>query len=131
VKERKPKRADDTADESCSYRGAEQSKDTTQLIELKWGAKESLDEPCDNEGATSIGHSKKCSAGDITIAEQIGCEGGRDYADDNRPPHGRTERHHETGSYASCRPEHRDTVRLVEQSEAETRCEKKSYRNCD
>ncbi len=38
MKERKSNRAHETADDGCNYRGAEQSKDAAQLIELKWCA---------------------------------------------------------------------------------------------
>ena len=129
MKERKSNRAHEAADNGCNYRGAEQSKDTAQLIEFKWCAIESLDEPCSNDRTTGIGHGKNRSAGKITIAEQIGRESGSDHADDDRPPYGRTERYQESGSYARCRPEHRDAVGLVEQSEAETRCEEKNNRD--
>ena len=131
MKERKSNRAHEAADNGCNYRGAEQSKDTAQLIEFKWCAIESLNEPCSNDRATGIGHGKSRSAGKITIAEQIGRESGSDHADDDRPPYGRTERYQESGSYARCRPEHRDAVGLVEQSEAETRCEEKNNRDQD
>ena len=129
MKERKSNRAHETADDGCNYRGAEQSKDAAQLIELKWCAIESQNEPCSNDRATGIGHGKSRTAGKITIAEQIGRESGSDHADDDRPPYGRTERYQESGSYARCRPEHRDAVGLVEQSEAETRCEEKNNRD--
>ena len=129
MKERKSNRAHETADNSCNYRGTEQSKDTAQLIEFKRCAIESLNEPCTNDRATGIGHSKSRSAGKITITEQIGRESGNDHADDDRPPYSRTERYQESGSYARCRPEHRDAVGLVEQSEAETRCEEKNNRD--
>ena len=129
MKERKSNRAHEAADNGCNYRGAEQSKDTAQLIEFKWCAIESLDEPCCNDRTTGIGHGKSRRAGKITIAEQIGRESGNDHADDDRPPYGRTERYQESGSYARCRPEHRDAVGLVEQSEAETRCEEKNNRD--
>ena len=129
MKECKSNRAHEAADNGCNYRGAEQSKDTAQLIEFKRCAIESLDEPCSNDRATGIGHGKSRSAGKITITEQIGRESGNDHADDDRPPYGRTERYQESGSYARCRPEHRDAVGLVEQSEAETRCEEKNNRD--
>ena len=129
MKERKSNRAHEAADNGCNYRGAEQSKDTAQLIEFKRCAIKSLNEPCSNDRATGIGHSKSRSAGKITITEQIGRESGNDHADDDRPPYGRTERYQESGSYARCRPEHRDAVGLVEQSEAETRCEEKNNRD--
>ena len=131
MEERKSNRAHEAADNGCNYRGAEQSKDTAQLIEFKWCAIESLDEPCSNDRATGIGHGKSRSAGKIAIAEQIGRESGSDHADDDRPPYGRTECYQESGSYARCRPEHRDAVGLVEQSEAKARCEEKNDRNRD
>ena len=131
MKERKSNRAHEAADNGCNYRGAEQSKDTAQLIEFKWCAIESLDEPCSNDRATGIGHGKSRSAGKITITEQIGRESGSDHADYDRPPYGRTERYQESGSYARCRPEHRDAVGLVEQSEAKARCEEKNNRDRD
>ena len=131
MKEHKSKRAHETADNGCNYRGAEQSKDTTQLIEFKWCALESLDQPCSNEGAARIGHGKKCRAGKIAIAEQIGCESGGDHADDDRQPYGRTERHQESRGYARSRPEHRDAVRLVEQRQAKTRGEEENDRDGD
>jgi hypothetical protein len=131
MKERKSKRAHEAADNGCNYRGADQSKDTAQLIEFKRCAIESLNEPCSNDRATGIGHSKSRSAGKITITEQIGRESGNDHADDDRPPYGRTERYQESGSYARCRPEHRDAVGLVEQSEAKARCEEKNDRDQD
>ena len=129
MKEYKSKRAYDTAHKGCNYRGAEQSKDTTQLIELKWCAIESLDKPCGDDGFARIRHGKKRRAGKIAIAEQIGCESGSDHADDDRPPHGRTERHQDTGGDARSRPEHRDPVRLVEQGEAKAGCEEKNDRD--
>ena len=129
MKERKSNRAHEAADNGCNYRGAEQSKDTAQLIEFKRCAIESLDEPCSNDRTTGIGHGKSRSAGKITIAEQIGRESGSDHADDDRPPHGRTERHQDTGGDARSRPEHRDAVRLVDQSEAKTRSEKEKDRD--
>ena len=92
---------------------------------------ETLDEPCDNEGASGIGHSKNRSAGKIAIAEQVGCESGGDHADDDRPAHGRAERDQQAGGNARCRPEHRDAVSLVEQGEAKTRCEEISDRDRD
>ena len=57
---------------------------------------ESLDQPRNNKGATRIGHGKKCRAGKIAIAHQIGCESGGDHAGDDRQPYGRTERHQES-----------------------------------
>jgi hypothetical protein len=126
MKERKSNRAHEAADNGCNYHGAEQSKDTAQLIEFKWCAIESLDKPCSNDRTTGIGHGKSRRTGKITIAEQIGRESGSDHADYDRPPYGRTERYQESGSYARCRPEHRDAVGLVEQSEAKARCEKKN-----
>ena len=129
MKERKSNRAHEAADNGRNYRGAEQSKDTAQLIEFKRCAIKPLNEPCSNDRATGIGHSKSHSAGKITITEQIGRESGNDHANDDRPPYGRTERYQESGSYARCRPEHRDAVGLVEQSEAEARCEEKNNRD--
>ena len=131
MKERKSNRAHEAADNGCNYRGAEQSKDTAQLIEFKWCAIESLNEPCSNDRTTGIGHGKSRSAGKITITEQIGRESGGDHADDDRPPYRGTECYQESGSYARCRPEHRDAVGLVEQSEAEARCEEKNDRDRD
>ena len=129
MKERKSKRAHEAADNCCNDSGAEQSKDTAQLIEFKWCAIESLDKPCEDQGFTRIRHGKKRRAGKITIAEQIGRESGSYHANYDRPPYGRTERYQESGSYARCRPEHRDAVGLVEQSEAKARCEEKT--DCD
>jgi hypothetical protein len=129
MKKRKSNRAHETAYNGCNYRGAEQSKDTAQLIEFKWRAIESLDEPCSNDRTTGIGHGKSRRAGKITIAEQIGRESGSDHADDDRPSYGRTERYQESGSYTRCRPEHRDAVGLVEQSEAKARREEKNNRD--
>src|SRR5258705_5218662 len=131
MKERKSKRAHKAADNGCNYRAADISKDTGQLIEFKWCPIESLDEPCSNDRATGIGHGKNRSARKITIAEQIGRESGSDHADDDRPPYGRTECYQESGSNARCRPEHRDAVGLVEQSEAKACCEEKNDRDRD
>ena len=58
MKERKSKRAHEAADNGCNYRGAEQSKDTAQLIEFKWCAIESLDEPCSNDGLPALATAK-------------------------------------------------------------------------
>ena len=80
MKERKSNRAHEAADNGCNYRGAEQSKDTAQLIEFKWCAIESLDEPCSNDRTTGIGHGESRRAGKITIAEQIGRESGSYHA---------------------------------------------------
>ena len=102
-----------------------------QLIEFKWRAAESLEQPCDYEGSNRIGRGKNRRAGKVTIAEQIACESGSDHTDDNRPPHGRAERDHESGGHARCGPEHRDPIRLVEQSEAKARCEEKTDRDRD
>ena len=129
MKEHKSKRAHGTAHKGCNCRGAEQSKDTTQLIEFKWCAIESLDKPCEDQGFTRIRHGKKRRAGKVTIAEQIGRESGSHHADDDRPPHGRTARHQDTGGDARSRPEHRDAVCIVDQSEAKTRCEKEKDRD--
>ena len=89
MKERKSKRAYEAADNGCNDRGAEQSKDTAQLIEFKWCAIKSLNEPCRNDRATGIGHGKNRRAGKIAIAEQIGGESGSNHADDDGPPYGR------------------------------------------
>jgi hypothetical protein len=74
---------------------------------------------------------KKTAAGKITIAEQIGGEGGGSHSDDDRPPHGRAECHQETGSDARGQPEHCDTVHLVDQRQAETCGKKEQDRDGD
>ena len=129
MKEHKSKRTHGAGDNGGDYRGAEQSKDTAQFVEFEWRAMEPLDEPRNNEWSTSIGGDKKRGAGKITIAEQIGCESGCDHADDDRPSYGRAERDQEPGGRARRGPEHRHPIRLVEQSEAEARCEKKNDRD--
>ena len=58
MKERKSKRAHEAADNGCNDRGAEQSKDTAQLIEFKWCTIESLDEPCSNDRALALAKAK-------------------------------------------------------------------------
>ena len=131
MKEHKSQRAHDTADKGCSHRGAEQFNNTTQLIEFEWRAAKSLDQPRDNEGAARIGHRKKCRAGKIAIAHQIGCESGDDHAGDDRQPYGRAERHQESRGDARSRPEHRDAIRLVEQRQAKTRGEEENDRDGD
>jgi hypothetical protein len=131
MKEHKPKHTDNTANHCGNDRGGEQSKDTTRLIKLKWHAAKSLDERRDNEGTARIRHRKKCCAGKIAIAKQIGCESGSDHCDYDRPSRGRAKRHQKSRGDPRSRPEHRDAVRLVEQSEAKARGEKKNYRDCD
>ena len=99
-------------------------------IEFKWRAVP-LDEPRNDKGSTSIGCGKKRSAGNIAIAEQIGCESGGDHTDDDRPSHDRAERDQEAGGDARCGPKHRDAVRLVEQRKAQASCEEIDDRDRD
>lgn len=119
----------DAACKGRNDRGAEQAEDMTQLVELERRANESPDERSNNERATGIGQGKNRCAGQIAVTEQVGCEGGGDHADDDRPPYGRTERDQDSRGHAGCRPEHRDPVSLVEQGEAETGSEEEGDRD--
>ena len=88
---------------------------------LKPGPKYALDEPGRQHGFAGIAHGEENGAPEIAVAEQIGHDGCRHRADDDRPARARPERDQDAGRDTGGGPEHGHAFRLGQQRKAQAR----------